>query len=57
MITEHSTENTNKQLTMVLMLEFWDELETRRVLPPRPHYFDFDQWKWIPQLTEQKQEL
>lgn len=34
------------------LLEFWDELDMRRKLPPRRHYFDFERWAWIPQLAE-----
>lgn len=52
MITEHSLENAKEQLTMVLSLEFWDELDVKRRLPQRFHHFDFDRWAWIPQLTE-----
>lgn len=54
MITEYNQEIAKKQLTMTLELEFWDELGAERKLPPRPHYFDFDRWVWIPQLTERK---
>jgi hypothetical protein len=53
MLNEFTPENAKEQLTMLLELEFWDELGAKRVLPPRPHYFDFDRWVWIPQLTEQ----
>jgi hypothetical protein len=52
MTTEHVQENTKEQLTMMLSLEFWDELGARRELPQRLHYFDFNQWVWIPELTE-----
>jgi hypothetical protein len=52
MIAERTPANSKDQLTMLLELEFWDELGMRRKLPARPHYFDFDRWAWIPQLTE-----
>jgi len=42
MIAERTPGNSKTQLTMVLELEFWDELGGRRKLPPRSHYFDFD---------------
>jgi hypothetical protein len=54
MISESTPINRRNQLTMRLELEFWDEFGVRRKLPPRPHYFDFDRWAWIPQLTEAK---
>jgi hypothetical protein len=52
MIAESTPENRTTQLSMLLELEFWDELGARRKLPSRPHYFDFQRWAWIPQLTE-----
>ena len=52
MVAECNPENRKEQLTMMLELEFWDELGARRKLPPRHHYFDFDRWLWIPQLAE-----
>jgi len=52
MINEYNQENVGQQLTMNLELEFWDELGSNRTLPTRRHYFDFDNWAWIPQLTE-----
>jgi hypothetical protein len=51
-IAESTPTNRREQLTMVLELEFWDELGARRKLPPRQHYFDFERWAWIPQLAE-----
>jgi hypothetical protein len=54
MIAEYADNNQAKQLTMLLELEFWDELGARRTLPPREHYFDFNRWKWIPHLVERK---
>ena len=53
MQAEVSEENRKRQLTMVLELTFWDEFGVTRVLPPRPHYFDFKRWAWIPRLGEQ----
>jgi len=53
MIAERTSANHAKQLTMMLELEFWDELGVRRKLPPRHHYFDFDRWLWIPHIAEQ----
>jgi hypothetical protein len=52
MITEATAANQANQLTMLLELEFWDELGSTRRLPARPHYFDFDRWAWIPHITE-----
>jgi hypothetical protein len=52
MVAESTPGNRRDQLTMALELEFWDELGARRKLPVRPHYFDFDRWAWIPQITE-----
>jgi hypothetical protein len=50
---ELSEENRKRQLTMVLDLTFSDEFGVKRKLPPRPHYFDFGRWAWIPRLGEQ----
>ncbi len=55
MIEESTPINRKDQLTMLLELEFWDELGARRKLPARSHYFDFDRWVWIPQITEVRQ--
>jgi hypothetical protein len=55
MIGESTVVNRREQLTMVLELEFWDELGAKRKLPGRPHYFDFDRWDWIPRLAEVQQ--
>jgi hypothetical protein len=55
MIAESTAVNRQEQLTMVLELEFWDELGTKRKLPGRRHYFDFDRWTWIPRLAEAQQ--
>lgn len=55
MIGECNPENRKEQLTMLLKLEFWDELGARRKLPARHHYFDFDRWLWIPQLAERSE--
>jgi hypothetical protein len=52
MIAECTPANRKDQFTMLLELEFWDELGARRKLPGRPHYFDFERWTWIPQLAE-----
>lgn len=52
MIAEHTMDNFESQLTMLLELEFWDELGVHRELPARSHYFDFVRWNWIPQLAE-----
>ena len=53
MIAETTPANHSQQLTMRLEMEFWDELGTRRKLPARHHYFDFDRWVWIPHIAEQ----
>lgn len=52
MQAEVSEENRKRQLSMVLELTFWDEFGVTRTLPPRPHYFDFKRWGWIPSLGE-----
>jgi hypothetical protein len=52
MMSESTPANRKEQLTMVLELEFWDDLGARRKLPGRPHYFDFDRWAWIPQIAD-----
>jgi hypothetical protein len=52
MMAECTPANRKDQLTMVLELEFWDELGEGRQLPARPHYFDFERRAWIPQLAE-----
>jgi len=51
MIAECSPANREQQLTARLELEFSDELGGKRKLPPRPHYFDFERWAWIPRLA------
>jgi hypothetical protein len=55
MIAESTLANRENQLTMLLELEFQDELGSTRKLPSRPHYFDFDRWGWIPHITERRQ--
>ncbi len=57
MVAECTPSNREDQLTMLLELEFWDELGARRKLPTRRHYFDFDRWAWIPHITETRQSL
>lgn len=52
MMSECTPANRTEQLTMLLTIEFWDELGARRKLPGRHHYFDFERWAWIPQLAE-----
>jgi len=52
MIAESTPANRTDQFTMLLELEFWDELGARRKLPARARYFDFDRWAWIPHITE-----
>lgn len=49
---ECTEDNRKKQLTMLLELEFWDEVGNNRKLPSRHHYFDFPRWSWIPNLGE-----
>lgn len=55
MIAECTPTNRKEQLTIMLDLEFWDELGARRKFPPRSHYFDFERWTWIPRLTERSE--
>lgn len=52
MIQEYSSGNRRTQLTLDLTIEFRDELGNRRRLPTRKHYFAFNEWRWIPVLTE-----
>jgi hypothetical protein len=52
MISEHTQANATTQFTMDLELHFRDELGEERSLPSRGHYFDFDRWVWIPELTQ-----
>ena len=49
---EYTPANCQNQLTMFLELEFSDELGATRKLPGRSHYFDFNRWAWIPNLSE-----
>jgi hypothetical protein len=51
-INETTEANYGKQLTMDLEIEFRNELEIRRRLPLRRHYFDFTDWQWIPHLSK-----
>lgn len=51
-IAERTSANYKEQLTMLFELEFTDELDGVRRLPPRHHYFDFVRWAWIPSLGE-----
>ena len=55
LIAECTPANRKEQLTMMLELEFWDELGARRKLPARQHWFDFERWSWIPQLAERSE--
>jgi hypothetical protein len=55
MIADCTPVNRENQMTMLLELEFWDELGTRRRLPARHHYFDFDRWGWIPQIADARE--
>ena len=51
MLGETTDANRGSQLTMDLEIEHRDELGGRRPLPPRRHYFDFRDWRWVPILT------
>lgn len=57
MINKYTLENRETQFTMYLEVNFCDELGTRRKLPARSHYFDFERWAWIPIITENRQSL
>lgn len=50
---EATDANSKTQLSVVLEMTFWDEFGVSRILPPRPHYFDFRRWAWIPSLGEE----
>jgi len=52
MINEYSQENRTTQLTLDLTIEFRDEIGYKRRLPTRRVYFAFNDWTWIPVLTE-----
>jgi hypothetical protein len=52
MIIETSEADHSKQLTMDLEIEFRNELDIRRRLPLRRHYFDCKDWQWIPDITK-----
>jgi hypothetical protein len=54
MMRESTPTNREHQLTMLLEIEFEDELGSKRPLPRRMHYFDFDRWLWIPHIAEPK---
>jgi hypothetical protein len=51
-INETTEANYGNQLTMDLEIEFRNELDIRRRLPMRRHYFDFKEWQWIPHLSK-----
>lgn len=51
MVKESTQQNRGEQLTMLLELEYTDELSAHRKLPPREYYFDFFRWAWIPHLA------
>ena len=48
----NETTEASEQLTMDLEIEFRNELDIRRRLPLRRHYFDFKDWQWIPEVTK-----
>ena len=51
MMNEYTDENRTHQLTLDLKIEFRDEMDNKRELPTRRHYFAFNDWFWIPELT------
>lgn len=53
MIDEYTPGNMSTQLTLDLTIEFRDELGNERRLPTRKHFFEFNEWRWIPVLTEE----
>ena len=53
MKNEMATANKYEQLTMDLEIKLWDELGTKRRLPSRRHFFDFQEWRWVPTLTKE----
>lgn len=52
MRTEMTPENRGNQLTMDLEIYFCDEEGNKRSLPSRRHFFDFAEFRWIPELTQ-----
>ena len=57
MISECSPQNKMTQLTLDLTIEFRDELANARRLPTRRHFFSFDDWVWVPDLTRKDDHL
>lgn len=55
MTAETKPENRARQLTMELVVEFRDQLGSVRKLPARPHFFDFSEWRWVPQFTKREE--
>jgi hypothetical protein len=53
MVDETTYSNRYEQLTMDLEIEFRGELGHERRLPSRKHFFDFQEWRWVPHLTKQ----
>jgi len=53
MVAACTAGNRCEQLTMDLEIEFRDELGNKRKLPPRKHFFDFKEWRWVPYFTKQ----
>ena len=54
MIQEQNTSNASEQLTMHLAISFESETGRTRSYPARKHYFAFDKWTWVPELTKRK---
>jgi hypothetical protein len=57
MQAEYSAQNRLTQLTLDLTIEFRDELKNIRKLPTRRHYFSFQDWTWVPDLTRKDDDL
>ena len=51
MLQERTESNKTQQLTCDLQIDFTSETGYSREYPSRHHYFDFDRWAWIPDLT------
>ena len=51
MLQERTESNKTQQLTCDLQIDFTSETGYSRQYPPRHHYFDFERWAWIPDLT------
>lgn len=57
MLQERTASNKTQQLTCDLQIDFTSETAYSRQYPRRHHYFDFERWAWIPDLTIREDDL